>query len=124
MSETLKTLPVESDTFTFKVPADSPVEAERGEKQTRSFKFPVCKTDEQAAAVASEKGWTLLEMVNESLKANARSAAYQAALVPHKAPTVPPEEIVERMVRDFMRMGLPEEMARTQVLAALAANAK
>lgn len=118
----LSTLPVKTETFTFKVPADSPVESERGQKQTREFSYPVCETDEQAHTVAAEKEWNFRDMVNDALKANARSSAYQSALIPHKAPTVSQDEIFERMVRDFQRMGVPEEMARTQVRAILDAN--
>lgn len=126
MTETLRsilaTLPTQTETFTFKVPADSPVESERGQKQTREFTFPVCATQEQAEAVAAEKEWNFLEMVNDALKANARSAAYQSALIPHKAPTVSKDEIFERMVRDMQRMGVSEAKARIRVRAILDDN--
>lgn len=120
----VKSLPTKREEFTFKVPADSPVESERGQKQTREFAYPYCENDAQAEAVAKEKEWTFREMVNENLKANARSAQYQAALIPHRAPTVSESDIKDRMVRDFMRLGIPEAAAREQVEAVLLANAK
>lgn len=70
----------------------------------------------------TDKKLSLLEMVNDKLKANARSNAYQAALLPYRPSEVSPEDIKERMVRDYIRLGVPEAMARAQVEALLNAN--
>jgi hypothetical protein len=56
------------------------------------------------------------------LKANARSNAYQAALLPYRPSEVTPDEIKERMVRDYIRLGVPEDAARKQVDSLLAAQ--
>ena len=106
--------------FTFAIPEGH---AQAGDKVEKSFEYRICDTEEQALAVIGEKKWNIVAMVNDVLKANARSNAYQAALLPYRPSEVSPEEIKERMVRDFIRLGLPEGMARTQVDALLAANA-
>jgi hypothetical protein len=61
-------------------------------------------------------------MVNDNLKANARSNAYQAALLPYRPSEVSAEDIKERMIRDYIRLGIPEDTARKQVEALLAAS--
>ena len=102
-----------NDTFDYKVPADSPVESERGkEVKDNAFSFRQIKTAEDANAVIEAKGWDLVEMVNKILKANARSNAYQAALAPHKVSDVDPEKVFESTVRNMVRQGIPESMAR------------
>lgn len=107
--------------FTFKVPDDSPVEAERGKKVEKAFDYKETESEAEAQAVMAEKKWSLKDMVDEALKANARSNAYQSALLPHKPSEVPQEDIVERMVRDYIRLGVPEAIARVQVQQTLAA---
>jgi len=108
--------------FTFTVPENSPVEAERGQKQEKPFEFVVAETLEEAAKILEEKKWNLVSLVNDNLKANARANAYQAALAPHRPSEVSPEDIKERMIRDFIRLGVSEDMARKQVDALLAAQ--
>ena len=71
----------------------------------------------------TEKKWNLVSLVNDNLKANARSNAYQAALLPYRPSEVSPDEIKERMVRDFIRLGVSEDTARKQVESLLAASA-
>ena len=105
--------------FTFKVPEGHP-EAEK--KIEKSFDYSVCQTEDEAIKVMTDKKWSLLEMVNENLKANARSNAYQAALLPYRPSEVSPEDIKERMVRDYIRLGVSEDAARKQVDALLAAS--
>lgn len=107
--------------FTFKVPEGHP---EAGKKIEKSFDFQETENDTEATSVMTEKKWNLKEMVDETLKANARSNAYQAALLPYRPSEVSPEEIQERMVRDYIRLGVPEEMARKQVAALLAATSQ
>lgn len=105
--------------FSFAVPEGH---AQAGEKIEKAFEYPVCETEAEAQNVITEKKWSVLNMVNDTLKANARSNAYQAALLPYRPSEVSPEEIQERMVRDYIRLGVPEATARTQVAALLAAT--
>ena len=106
--------------FSFKVPEGHP---EQGKKFEKPFEYPETETPEEALAIIAERKWSVKDMVDETLKANARSNAYQAALLPYRPSEVSADEIKERMVRDFIRLGIPEEMARKQVDAMLAANA-
>lgn len=110
--------------FTFKVPDDSPVESERGKKVEKAFEYRETETEAEAQSVMTEKKWSLKDMVDEALKANARSNAYQSALLPHKPSEVPQEDIKERMIRDYIRLGIPENIARAQVESTLAAMAE
>jgi hypothetical protein len=106
--------------FTFAIPDGHP---QAGEKVEKTFEYKVCNTDAEATEVLSEKKWSLMGLVNDSLKANARSNAYQAALLPYRPSEVTPDEIKERMIRDYIRLGIPEDTARKQVEALLAASA-
>lgn len=103
--------------FSFKVPDGHP---DAGKKLEKNFDYPQCADESEASQVLTDKKWTLLELVNDALKAGSRSNAYQAATLPYKASEVPQEDIVERMVRDYIRLGLPEDIARTQVADTLA----
>jgi hypothetical protein len=103
--------------FTFKVPDGHP---QAGEKVEKTFEYQECTSDAEAQKILEEKKWSLLEMVNDTLKANARSSAYQAALLPYRPSEVSPEDIKERMIRDFIRLGFPEDTARAQVESLLA----
>jgi len=106
--------------FSFAIPEGHP---QAGEKIEKSFDYKVCDNDTEAQAIVTEKKWSLSGLVNDVLKANARSNAYQAALLPYRPSEVSPEEIKERMVRDYIRLGIPEDVARKQVEALLAASA-
>jgi hypothetical protein len=105
--------------FTFAIPEGHP---QAGEKVEKTFEFKVCDNESEAQAVVTDKKWSLVGMVNDILKANARSNAYQAALLPYRPSEVSPEDIKERMIRDYIRLGIPEDTARKQVEALLAAN--
>jgi hypothetical protein len=113
-----------SDKLTFTVPASSPVEGERGTKQEKEYTFgQVAEGDDDTAnAIMRIKGWTIQDFVNDALKGSARSNAYQTALAPHKPSEVSAEDIVERMVRDYIRLGIPEDVARKQVSSMLASK--
>lgn len=106
--------------FSFAVPEGH---AQAGEKIEKTFDYQVCNSIEEANKVIEDKKWSVLSMVNDNLKANARSNAYQAALLPYRPSEVSPEEIQERMVRDYIRLGVNEDTARKQVAALLAASA-
>jgi hypothetical protein len=98
--------------FSFKVPEGH---ENAGKKIEKGFEFRVCETVEEATEVINSKEWSVLDMVNETLKANARSNAYQSALLPYRPSEVPQEDIIERMVRDYIRMGVDENVARATV---------
>ncbi len=106
--------------FTFAVPEGHP---EAGKKIEKAFEYQECETVEEATKVLTDKNLSIVDLVNDKLKANARSNSYQAALLPYRPSEVSPDEIKERMVRDYIRLGIPEDVARKQVEALLAATA-
>ncbi len=105
--------------FTFAIPEGHP---EAGKKIEKAFDYRQCENDAEAQEVMTEKSWKLFDLVNDNLKQNARSTAYQAATLPYRASDVPAEDIKERMIRDFIRLGVSEEAARAQVESLLAAK--
>ncbi len=105
--------------FTFAIPDGHP---QAGDKIEKTFDYKVCGTDAEAQAVITEKKWSVMALVNDNLKANARSNAYQAALLPYRPSEVTPDEIKERMIRDYIRLGISEDVARKQVDAMLATS--
>jgi hypothetical protein len=107
--------------FTFSIPEGHPQE---GVKVEKTFEYQVCDDTAEATTVIADKKWSIVGMVNDTLKANARSNAYQAALLPYRPSEVSPEDIKERMIRDYIRLGIPEDTARKQVEALLAASAE
>jgi hypothetical protein len=115
--------------FSFVVPGtpgEPGVHADAGKKMEKAFEYEQVESLDEANKVLADKKWDIVGMVNDVLKANARSNAYQAATLPYRPSTVEPEDIKERMVRDYIRLGIPEEIARAQVesLLANAASAK
>lgn len=118
------TMITKTDKLTYKVPENSAKKDAQpeGTKVTVEFDFDYCESADEAAKVAESKNWTLLEFVNDTLKQNARANKYQNEMALHKPSDVTPEEIKARMVRDFIRLGLPEDVARAQVESVLAAN--
>jgi hypothetical protein len=107
--------------FTFTIPEGHPSE---GEKVEKAFSYQVCQTEDEAREVAEKRKLSFLTMVNDNVKKLARSNAYQAAMLPYKPSEVSPEDIQERMVRDWIRMGKTEAQARRIVEAALAAESE
>lgn len=105
--------------FSFAIPEGH---AQAGEKIEKAFEYNQCETETEAMSYLTEKKLSIVELVNDKSKANARSNAYQAALLPYRPSEVSQEDIVERMVRDFIRLGIPEAAARTQVSALLNAQ--
>lgn len=103
--------------FTFAIPDGH---AQAGTKIEKPFEYPFTSDDAEAAEVIKSKGWKLAALVSDVMKANARSSAYQAALLPYRPSEVPAEDIKERMVRDYIRLNVPEDVARKQVEALLA----
>jgi hypothetical protein len=105
--------------FSFAIPEGHP---QAGEKIEKTFEYSEVTSIEEANAVIADKKWNVVSMVNDNLKANARSNAYQAALLPYRPSEVSAEDIKERMIRDYIRLGIPEDTARKQVEALLAAS--
>lgn len=103
---------LESDKLTFTVPTDSPVESERGKEYEREFSYRQVDNEDDARKVIETKKWSLIDIVNNKLKGAARSNAYQAALAPHKAQDVDPEKVFESTIRNMVKQGIPETMAR------------
>lgn len=110
------------DTLVFTVPKDAPSEADRGKEVPKEFSFRQIVSEADAYKVIAAKEWNLVELVNRKLKGDARSNAYQSLTLQYKPSTVSPDEIRERAIRDLMRIGIPEDMARAQVDAMLAAK--
>lgn len=108
------------DEFSFKVPDDSPVEKERGQTVKQNFTYPQVTTEAEATAVCKEKEWDLVEFVNAELRDNARANAYQSLSAAHRPSKVSAEDIRERMIRDYIRLGIPADVARKQVEGLLA----
>lgn len=110
--------------FSYRVPTDETnPHPDAGKKFEKPFEYPETESENEAKEVMASKKWSLKELVDELLKANARSNAYQNALLPYKATEVPAEDIKERMIRDYIRLNIPEDVARKQVEATLAALA-
>jgi len=110
-----KTLPdgtVEvTEAASFTVPDSSPVESQRGKELSFSFtfrKYPSLDVARKNAVTDAD----LLKAINVSQKVKSRSNAYQTALAPHRPSEVAPDDIFERMVRDAVRLGIPEDLAR------------
>lgn len=114
--------------FTFKVPDDAIIKGtgeshpDAGKKIEQSFDYVECENDTDVKKVMEDKKWSLIEMVNDNLKANARSSAYQNALAVYKPSEVSAEDIKARMVRDFIRLGMTEEAAKNLVESSTASK--
>lgn len=100
--------------FKFKVPEDSKHE-DAGKSIEKTFEYVECENESEAIDYITKKEWNVTDMVNEKIKTNARSNAYQSATLVYKPSDVSPEDIMERMVRDYVRLGISEETARAQV---------
>lgn len=107
--------------YKFKVPENSGHQ-DAGKQFEKEFDYTECESVDEAEKVATDKGWSLLEFVNDKLMQSARSSSYQNALAVYRPSEVTPDEIKARMVRDFIRLGLSEDVAKTQVEAILSAN--
>lgn len=105
--------------FSFSVPDGHP---EAGKKVEKAFEYSQVENDVEANAVLTDKKISLVEIVNDKLKANARSNAYQTALLPYRPSEVSPDEIRERTIRDLIRLGMTEDAARNMVQSATAAQ--
>src|SRR6185295_8185523 len=89
--------------FSFAIPEGH---SEAGKKVEKTFDYDVVGNETEANEIITSKKWSIVGMVNDNLKANARSNAYQTALLPYKPSEVSAEDIQERMIRDFIRLGV------------------
>ena len=105
--------------FKFKVPEDSKHE-DAGKSVTKTFEYVECENESEAIDFITKKEWNITDLVNEKVKTNARSNAYQSATLVYKPTEVSQEDIIERMVRDYIRLGFSEDVARAQVNSMLA----
>jgi hypothetical protein len=108
--------------FSFTVPEGH---AESGKTIEKPFTFVEVETDAEADKILADKKLSRKELVNDWLKKNARSNAYQAATLVYRPSEVPVEDIYERMRRDAIRTGQSEEQANVFIetlKAAAAAN--
>src|SRR6478609_6345355 len=105
----------EAAKFTITVPEGHP---EAGKKVEKAFEYQVCETEQEAQDTLKKKstdaegkpldnGWTLKDLVNDKIKSNARSNAYQNALLPYRPSEVSEDVIRERAIRDLIRLGMP-----------------
>ena len=106
--------------FTFTIPEGH---AEAGKQIEKPFEYAKVATQDEAEKILSEKKLSVVELVNDWLKKNARSNAYQSATLVYRPSEVPVEDIYERMTRDAIRTGMSEEQARAFVESLKAANA-
>jgi hypothetical protein len=105
--------------FTFTVPEGH---AQAGQTIEKPFEHAVVETADEAQAVLTEKKISVVELVNDWLKKNARSNAYQAATLVYRPSEVPVEDIYERMRRDAIRTGMSEEQANAFIESLKAAK--
>lgn len=108
--------------FTFKVPEGH---AEAGAKKERSFDYQELTNEDEAQKVLVGKKWTLLELVNDAIKATSRANSYQTATAAYRPFELTPEQVRQRMITDYIRSGASEEFANQMVdnmLAAIAAQ--
>lgn len=105
--------------FTFTVPEGH---AEAGKTIEKPFEYTVCENDAEASQVLADKKLSLKDLVNDNLKKNARSNAYQAATLVYRPSEVPVEDIYERMRRDAIRTGMSEEQANAFIESLKAAK--
>jgi len=113
-------------TFSFTVPTKAVVPStgeahpDAGKEMEKTYTFTPVTNMAEVDAVLKDKEWTIEKLVNDALRSNARSNAYQSALLNYQKSDVSLEDIKERSIRDFIRMGFTEEIARKQVESMLA----
>lgn len=112
------------DTFTITVPPADKVKPEfaelAGTKVTSEYTFGQVSDESEANEVCKAKGWTLVDFVNETLKANARANAYQSKLNEYKLAEFNEDKAREDMVKNLMRLSkVPENVAREMVKSLL-----
>lgn len=106
--------------FSFTVPDGH---AQAGQNIEKPFTYLEVTSEDEADKILADKKLTKMELVNDWLKKNARSNAYQAATLVYRPSEVPVEDIYERMRRDAIRTGMSEEQANVFIENLKAAKA-
>jgi len=110
--------------LTYTVPAKDKLKPEQqhmaGKKVEKNFAFPQVVNADEANQVMEIKGLSVVDYVNDYLKSNARSSCYQSTAALYKESKLSAEEILERSVRDMIRGGIPEDIARAAMEGAKA----
>lgn len=97
-------------------------EKAKNEKHKVPFNYGQAESEDEALKVCEVKGWSLLEFVNERLRDNAKSYAYQRFMAKHKPSKLSDEQMVNRMITTAIQMGIPEDKARAHVESLLASK--
>lgn len=109
-----------TSTLTYTIPSEGvreEMKARSGEKIDRKFLFGQVDSEEQAKAVMAAKDWSVIDYVNGELKGNARSSCYQTTSALYKESKVTAEQIMERSIKDLIRLGVTEDIARATIEA-------
>ena len=106
--------------FSFTVPEGH---AQAGQSIEKPFTYVEVVSTEEATQILTDKKLSVVELVNDWLKKNARSNAYQAATLVYRPSEVPVEDIYERMRRDAIRTGMSEDAANVFIENLKAAKA-
>ena len=89
-----------------------------------TFTADQCENEQEAVNTLTKKEWKLVELVNVALKNAARSAKYQLTLAPYKIDTMTEDKLRERLVSDYTRLGVPQDVAEKLVESGLKAGRK
>jgi hypothetical protein len=108
--------------FTFTVPETAPQVEERGKKIPKTFEFVECENEQEALEYLQSKEWNIVDLVNAKILGLSRSSAYQNATAVYKPSEVSAEDIQNRMIRDMIRLGISEDVAKKQVEQLLSAS--
>jgi len=121
------TLKEHQTSLTYTVPAKDKLKPEQqhmaGKKVSKDFAFAQVVNADEATQVMEIKGLSVVDYVNDYLKSNARSSCYQSTAALYKESKLSAEEILERSVRDMIRGGIPEDIARAAMEGAKASVA-
>lgn len=110
-------------TMKFKIPANSEHPDAGKTLEGIVYEFEQCETAEEAQKLAEEKGWSLLDFVNETLQNTARQGKYQnqlALYMPKKE--LDPAALRATLIRTYIKAGLSEAVATAQVDSVLSQN--
>lgn len=119
VDKTFEYLECISDLVTFETDQEAAEALRKSELKLRNL-IAVFLSHRSALTTLVERDWNLTAIVNDKLKAGARSNAYQNALMPYRPSEVSQADIRARMIRDLIRSKVPEALAIKTIDAALA----
>jgi hypothetical protein len=112
-----------TDKYSITVPAADKVKPEfveqAGKKLEFEFSFGQVSDEDEAKDVCAAKGWDLVSFVNDTLKANAKAAAYQSKLNEFKLSEFNEEKATEDMVKNLMKLQKIDEATARGLVNAL-----